>query len=166
MERSDLKSRSAALRILLVVTAQSAITPPASKQLLDQPPFALHTKTLLSWLLDSNVQRPSKLFLHLRFKLRPSKAFISPDKSDALTPRSGLDFLKQQQRSGTLSGVGGYHNAFEPVAACVTQRHALAPAQLLGPIVSTRPSTQRVPGSVLFTLCESTLAAVGKALRR
>ena len=160
MKRSDLQGGSAALRILLIVAAQSSVTPPASKQLLDQPPFALHTKTLLPWLLDSNVQRPSKLFLHLRFKLGTSKAFISPDKSDVLAPRSGFDFLKQQQRSGTLSRIGGYHNAFEPVAACVTQRHALAPAQLLGSIVSTRP-----PFSVLFTLCESTLAAVGKALR-
>ena len=159
MERSDLESRPAALRILLVVTAQSAITSPASKQLLDQPPFALHTKTSLSRLLDSNVQLPTKLFLHLRFKLCTTKAFVRPDENDVLAPRSGFDFLEQQQRSGTLSRVGGYHDAFEPVAACVTQRHALATTELLGPIVSTRP-----PFSVFFTLCESTLAAVGKAL--
>ena len=159
MERSDLQGCSAALRVLLIVTAQSAVASPASEHLLDQPSLTLHAEAFLSWFLDSNVQLPTKLFLHLRFKVDSAKTFIRPDESDALAPRSGFDFLKQQQRSGTLSRVGGYHDAFEPVAACVTQRHALATTELLGPIVSTRP-----PFSVLFTLCESTLAAVGKAL--
>lgn len=159
LKSSDLQRSSATAWALFIIAAQSSVTSPAAKHLFDEPSFALHAKPSLSCLLDPNVQFPAELFLHPSFKIHAAKAFIGPNQRDVLTPRSGFDLFKQDHGPGTLAYVGGQYHAFEPVAARITQGHALAPTQFLRSVISTRP-----PFSVLLTLCESILAAVGCAL--
>lgn len=110
MEGGDLQGGSARSGILLVVSAQSAVTSPAPKELLDEPAFALHTKAL-----------------------------VYPDEGGVVAPQGGFDPFQQKQRPCTLSHVSRQHHAFEPVAARIAQRHPLAPAQPFDPVIAMRP---------------------------
>lgn len=152
--------------VLLVVAAGSAVTALTAKNLLDEPAVGQHLKALLFCMqaLD-DVQRDTALLLDLAFKALAAKALAAKATvgvNDLHMAPPGFVFDVEQQRQSThpLIQVGRQHDGIQEVTAFVTQTHALAPADFLGSIITTRP-----PFSVVLTLWVSMTAAVGRALR-
>ena len=147
MERSDLQGCSATLRVLLIVTAQSAVASPASEHLLDQPSLTLHAEAFLSWFLDSNVQLPTKLFLHLRFKVdsAPAKPSSAQMRVMSWLHEAALTFSNNSNapaRSPVLAGITMLSSQLPPASHNVMR---LRPQSFLAPSYPRGPPPRGCP---------------------
>ncbi|BCM88340.1 hypothetical protein IAD21_00171 [Abditibacteriota bacterium] len=127
--------------LLLVVTAQAAITPLTAKDLFDEPPLGEQHKSLLLGIPADNLQLIAHLLLDLLLELLSATACIGKNGSQIPAPRGFFDINQQAQSTGALIGVGRNHNSVEQIAAHVTEFDTLAPFHFFSAIIAFAPAT-------------------------
>lgn len=99
---------------------------------LHEPAPLQHDEALLIWVLLNNAVAHA-------VQMAPLGGESAVEKGQAQVGPRRLAVIKGRQGVAVLN-VGGHDSQCQDVAFCTDQRHALAPNQLHGPVVATRPA--------------------------